>query len=79
MIRGQSRTARQRFPVSPWWDEGMLFNRRVEFMNSRPDTEAAPQPKKAYKTPSLTNYGQLKDLTTGGSGNKKENNGGSKP
>ena len=35
------------------------------------ETATATQ-KKAYKTPSLTKYGQLKDLTTGGSGNRKE-------
>jgi len=34
-------------------------------------TETETQ-KKAYKTPSLTKYGQLIDLTTGGSGTKKE-------
>lgn len=44
-------------------------------MASRHET-ATTTPKKAYKTPSLTKYGQLKDLTTGGSGNKKENNAG---
>lgn len=40
-------------------------------MTSGPKLTSATQ-KKAYKTPSLTTYGQLKDLTTGGSAKGKE-------
>ena len=38
---------------------------------SRKKTETAPE-KTAYQTPSLTKYGQLKDLTTGGPGQSDE-------
>ena len=44
-------------------------------MTSRPDTATTSQ-KKTYETPSLTKYGQLKDLTTGGSAGKREGGGG---
>ena len=44
-------------------------------MTSRPPAVTTPR-KKTYTTPSLTKYGQLKDLTTGGSGGKKEGGGG---
>ena len=43
-------------------------------MDSRRTTEATAQ-KKAYEQPSLTKYGKLKDLTTGGSTGTTENNG----
>jgi hypothetical protein len=35
--------------------------------------------KKSYQSPRLTEYGQLKDLTTGGSGTAKEGSSGQKP
>jgi hypothetical protein len=35
--------------------------------------------KKAYQKPTLTRYGQLKDLTTGGSGKSRESSAGKKP
>ena len=35
--------------------------------------------KKPYVRPRLTKYGQLKDLTTGGSGNANEGSSGKKP
>jgi hypothetical protein len=35
--------------------------------------------RKTYEKPSLTEYGKLKDLTTGGSGNSKEGSSGKKP
>jgi len=35
--------------------------------------------KKAYTKPSLTTYGALKDLTTGGSGKSTEPSSGKKP
>ncbi len=35
--------------------------------------------RKSYQKPSLTKYGQLKDLTTGGSGNASEPSSGKKP
>jgi hypothetical protein len=41
-------------------------------MGSRDNSTTTPT-RKAYKKPSLTKYGQLKDLTTGGSGKKPEN------
>jgi hypothetical protein len=34
---------------------------------------------KTYQKPTITTYGQLKDLTTGGSGNAREGSGGKKP
>jgi hypothetical protein len=40
-------------------------------MASRTKTETAPE-RKTYKKPLLTKYGQLKDLTTGGSGSANE-------
>lgn len=40
-------------------------------MTSQPSTSTQTK-KKAYKSPSLTTYGQLKDLTTGGSNKGKE-------
>ena len=33
----------------------------------------------AYEKPTLTRYGQLKDLTTGGSGTAQESSSGQKP
>jgi hypothetical protein len=47
-------------------------------MASRPPAELTPK-KKAYKTPRLMKYGQLKDLTTGGSGTAQESSHGQKP
>jgi hypothetical protein len=41
-----------------------------------PSRTATKTRKKTYKTPSLTKYGQLKDLTTGGSNGGKEGKGG---
>lgn len=35
--------------------------------------------RKPYQRPILTKYGQLRDLTTGGSGKAKEGSGGKKP
>lgn len=35
--------------------------------------------RKTYQKPSLTRYGQLKDLTTGGSGTAQEASSGKKP
>jgi hypothetical protein len=35
--------------------------------------------RKPYNQPALTNYGQLKDLTTGGSGSAQEPSSGKKP
>jgi hypothetical protein len=35
--------------------------------------------RKPYTQPTLTRYGQLKDLTTGGSGNAQETSNGQKP
>lgn len=42
-------------------------------MVSRPNTESLPE-RTAYAKPILTQYGRLKDLTTGGSGTKPEDN-----
>jgi hypothetical protein len=50
-----------------------FIKRRAELMTFAPKPKIAT-PKQKYKSPSLTEYGQLKDLTTGGSGNKTENN-----
>ena len=36
-------------------------------------------PRKVYEAPSLVEYGKLKDLTTGGSGNANEGSSGKKP
>lgn len=47
-------------------------------MPSGKTTEKTPY-KKSYQRPTLTQYGQLKDLTTGGSGNSKEASSGKKP
>ena len=47
-------------------------------MNSRPDATTTTR-KKTYKTPNLTKYGQLKDLTTGGTGSSAEPSGKSEP
>ena len=47
-------------------------------MASRKTTEKSP-PKKSYQNPTLTRYGQLKDLTTGGSGSAKEGSSGKNP
>lgn len=47
-------------------------------MVSRNEKEATPK-RKAYRKPSLTKYGQLKDLTTGGSGTANESSNGKKP
>ena len=41
--------------------------------------QAVTTARKGYKTPSLTKYGRLKDLTTGGSGNAQEPSSGKKP
>jgi len=46
-------------------------------MASREQNEASP--KKPYRAPSLRRYGQLKDLTTGGTGNANESSSGQKP
>ena len=35
--------------------------------------------RKPYKQPTLTKYGQLKDLTTGGSGSANEGSSGKRP
>ena len=47
-------------------------------MTSRPPAVTTPR-KKTYTTPSLTKYGQLKDLTTSGTGVNAENAGKSEP
>lgn len=47
-------------------------------MDSSKRTDAK-NPRKVYKAPSLTEYGQLKDLTTGGSGNANEGSSGKRP
>lgn len=47
-------------------------------MPSRADTNAATD-RKPYKKPILTGYGQLKDLTAGGSGNASEGSQGQRP
>ena len=47
-------------------------------MASRNETETKPE-RKAYKKPILTKYGQLKDLTTGGSKSAQEPSSGKKP
>jgi hypothetical protein len=46
-------------------------------MTSRPEENARKT--KPYKKPVLTEYGKLKDLTTGGSGNANESSSGMKP
>ena len=46
-------------------------------MGSREQNDASG--KKPYRAPSLRRYGQLKDLTTGGTGNALESSSGSKP
>jgi len=43
-------------------------------MDTRTNSGATPK-KKTYNQPSLTKYGQLKDLTTGGSKGGKEKGG----
>ena len=35
-------------------------------------TTTNSQPQKAYKTPTLHEYGSIRELTTGGSGDKRE-------
>jgi len=45
---------------------------------SRDQIESKPR-LKAYTKPTLTTYGQLKDLTTGGSGKSTEPSSGRKP
>ena len=45
-------------------------------MASREEKETTPE-RKAYQSPSLTMYGQLKDLTAGGSAGRPEGAGGS--
>ena len=47
-------------------------------MASGKTTDRTPH-KQSYQRPTLTQYGQLKDLTTGGSGNSKESASGKKP
>lgn len=47
-------------------------------MASGNTTETVPR-KKVYRAPTLTRYGQLKDLTTGGSGKSVEGKSGKKP
>ena len=47
-------------------------------MASAKTTEKIPR-KKSYEKPTLTQYGQLKDLTTGGSGSAKEGSAGKNP
>jgi hypothetical protein len=47
-------------------------------IDSRRDAAATPR-RKPYTKPSLTKYGRLKDLTTGGSGNAQESSSGQKP
>jgi hypothetical protein len=47
-------------------------------MDSRTEVVIKPK-KKVYKKPSLTKYGQLKELTTGGSGTANEGSSGKKP
>ena len=44
------------------------------------ENHSDPTPRrKAYTRPTLTTYGELKDLTTGGSGNASEGSSGKKP
>jgi len=79
MIFSRARTARQRFPVSPWRDDGLdSFLRRASIMTSRQETETLPG-RKSYQKPSLETYGSLKDLTTGGSGSANEGSSGKNP
>lgn len=47
-------------------------------MESRTKSETLPG-RKPYKPPTLKEYGQLKDLTTGGSGTATEGSSGKKP
>ena len=47
-------------------------------MDIRRDTVATPR-RKPYKKPTLTKFGRLKDLTTGGSGHAHEPSSGKKP
>jgi hypothetical protein len=47
-------------------------------MASGNTTEKTPG-KKVYQTPTLTRYGRLKDLTTGGSGKAVEGKSGKRP
>ena len=47
-------------------------------MTSPTKSESKPE-RKAYQKPALTQYGQLKDLTTGGSGSAKEGSSGKNP
>jgi len=42
-------------------------------------TSRLTRERKPYKKPTLTTYGQLKDLTAGGSGNANEGSSGKKP
>jgi len=47
-------------------------------MSRKENSKSAPG-RKIYKKPTLTTYGQLKDLTTGGSGTANEGSSGKKP
>jgi hypothetical protein len=47
-------------------------------MASEKKTKVTPH-KKVYERPTLTRYGRLKDLTTGGTGNAHEPSSGKRP
>jgi hypothetical protein len=53
------------------------IEKRTSTMASEKTTKSMPR-KKAYRKPTLTRYGQLKVLTTGGSGNAQESSSGKK-
>ena len=48
-------------------------------MASKKDDAKKVSTKKAYQRPSLTKYGALRDLTTGGTGNATEGSMGQRP
>jgi hypothetical protein len=58
------------------WMTGI--EKRISTMAAKKTNESISR-KKAYQKPTLTRYGQLKDLTTGGSGNAQESSSGKKP
>ena len=48
-------------------------------MTASRENNESKSDKKSYTRPTLTTYGQLKNLTTGGSGKSKEPSSGRKP
>jgi hypothetical protein len=57
---------------------GLPSTGETTFMSRQDNSKAAPG-RKIYKKPTLTTYGRLKDLTTGGSGTANEGSSGKKP